>query len=54
MSYLFSFPTYQTKCVDKLLSSQLMMSQTIRFMLGQDLKQWLIGRKIGEDRNTKI
>ena len=40
-----------------LLSSlfrQLMMSQTIRFMLGQPLKRWLTGRKRGEDGNTKI
>ena len=29
-----------------------MMSQTIRFMLGQH--QWLTGRKRGEDENTKI
>ena len=55
MSYLFSLPRYQTKCV-KFLFRQLMMSQTIRFMLNQPLKQWLtgIGRKRGEDRNTKI
>ena len=31
-----------------------MMSQTIRFMLDQPLKQWLTGRNRGEDRNTKI
>ena len=53
MSYLFSFPRYQTKCVIKFLFSQLMMSQTIRFMLGQHLKQWLTGRK-WEDGNTNI
>ena len=53
LSYLFSLPRYQTKCVIKLLS-QLMMSQTIRFILDQPLKQWLTGRKRGEDRNTKI
>ena len=35
---LFSFPIYQTKCVSKFLFSQL-MSQTIRFMLDQPLKQ---------------
>ena len=54
MSYLFSFPRYQTKCVIKFLFSQLMMSQTIRFMLLQPLKQLLTGRKRGEDGNAKI
>ena len=54
MPSLFSFPRYQTKCVIKFLFRQLMMSQTIRFMLDQPLKQWLTGRKRGEDRNTKI
>ena len=48
----FSFIRYQTKCV-KFWFSQLMMSQTIRFMLGQHLKQWLTGRK-WEDGNTNI
>ena len=38
ITYLFSFPRYQTKCVSKFLFSQL-MSQTIRFMLDQTLKQ---------------
>ena len=56
MSFLFSFPRYQLKyvIVIKFLFRQLMMSQTIRFMLDQPLKQWLTGRKRGEDRNTKI
>ena len=54
VSYLFSFPRYQTKCIIKFLYRQLMMSQTIRFMLDQPLKQWLTGRKRGEDGNTKI
>ena len=54
MSYLFSFPRYQLKYVIKFLFGQLMMSQTIRFMLDQPLKQWLTGRKRGEDLNTKI
>ena len=54
MPYLFSFLRYQTKCVIKFLFRQLMMSQTIRFMLDQPLKQWLTGRKRGEDGNTKI
>ena len=54
ISYLFSFRRYQTKCVIKFLFRQLMMSQTIRFMLDQPLKQWLTGRKRGVDRNTNI
>ena len=53
MSYLFSFPRYQTKSFIKFLFRQL-MSQTIRFILDQPLKQWLTGRKRGEDKNTKI
>ena len=53
MSYLFCFPRYQTKCVIKFLFRQLMMSQTLRFILDQPLKQWLTGRKRGEDRNIK-
>ena len=54
MSHLISFSRYQTKCVIKFLFRQLMMSQTIRFMLAQPLKQWLTGRKRGEDGNTKM
>ena len=54
MSYLFSFPRYQTKYIIKFIFRQLMMSQTIRFMLDQPLKQWLTGRKRGEDWNTEI
>ena len=53
MLYLFSFLRYQTKCVIKFLFKQLMMSQTVKFMLDQRLKQWLTGRKRGEDGNTK-
>ena len=53
MSYPFSVPRYQTKCIIKFLLNQLMMSETIRFMLGQHLKQWLTGRKSGEEGNTK-
>ena len=52
MSYLFSFSRYQLKHVTKFLFRHL--SQTIRFMLDQPIKQWLTGRKRGEDRNTKI
>ena len=31
-----------------------MMSQDVRFMLDQPLKQWLTARKRGEDGNTKF
>ena len=53
MSYLFSFLRYQTKCVVKFLFRQLMMSQTLRIIFDQPLKQWLTGRKRGEDGNIK-
>ena len=46
MSHLFSFPRYQSKCVIKFLFSQLMISQTIGFMLDQPLKQWLTALKL--------
>ena len=46
MSHLFSFPRYQTKRVIKFLFSQLMISQTIGFMLDQPLKQWLTALKL--------
>ena len=54
MSYLFSFPRYQTKCVIKFLFRQLVTSQALRFIFNQTLKQWVTGRKRGEDENTKI
>ena len=54
MSYLFSFSRYQTKCVMNLLFRQLMMSESLRFILDQALKQWQTGKKIGEGGNTKI
>ena len=53
MSYVISFSRYQLKCVIKFLFRQLMTSQTLRFFLDQPLKQWLTGRKRGEDENTK-
>ena len=31
-----------------------MTSQTLRFIFDQPLKQWLTGRKRGEDGKTKI
>ena len=31
-----------------------MTSKTLRFIFHQPLKQWLTGRKRGEDGNTKI
>ena len=53
VSYLFSFPRYQAKCVIKFLFRQLMTSQTLRVILDQSSKQWLIGRKRGEEGNNK-
>ena len=54
MSYLFPFLRYQTKCFIKFLFRQLMTSKTLRFLFHQPLKQWLTGRKKGEDGNTKM
>ena len=54
MLYLFSSLRYQKKCVTKFLFTQLMMSQTFRFIFNQPLKQWLTGRKRGKDGNAKI
>ena len=54
MSHLTSSSRYQTKCVVKFLFRQLMMSYALRFFLDQPLKQWLTGRKRGEDENTNI
>ena len=53
MSHI-SFSRYQTKCVINFLFRQLMTSQILRFFLDQPLKQWLTGKKIEEDENTKI
>ena len=53
MSYLFFFSRYQTNLSLSFLR-QLMTSYTLRFILDQALKQWLTGRKRGEDGNTKI
>ena len=36
------------------LFRELMMQQTTRFKMDQALRQWLTGKKRGEDRNTKI
>ena len=54
VSYLFSFSRYQTKCIIKFLFRQLMISQTLKFILDQALNQWLTGRKRGKDGNTKF
>ena len=54
MSHLISFSRYQTICVIKFLFRQVMTSQTLRFFLNQPLKQWVTGKKRGEDENTKI
>ena len=48
MDSFFSFPKYQTKCVIKFLFRHLMMSQTLRYILDQPLKQWLTGEKEGK------
>ena len=53
MSYLFSFPGYQTKCVTECLFRQLMTSCTLRFIFDHPPKQWLTGRKRQKDRNKK-
>ena len=53
MSHLISFPRFHSKCFIKFLFRQLMTSQTLRFFLDQSVKQWLTGRKRGEDENTK-
>ena len=54
MSDLFSFSRYQIKCVTGFLFRQLITSKTLRlFILDHPLKQWLTGRKRGEDGNTK-
>ena len=53
MSQLISFTRYQTKCVIKFLFRQLMMSYTLTFSLNQPLKQWMTGKNIEEDENTK-
>ena len=47
MYYFFTFSRYQTKCIIKFLSRQL-MSWTLKFILDQALKQWLTGRKEGK------
>ena len=51
MSYLFSFSRYQRKCVIKFLFSQLMMSQTIRFML---INLWSDGWQGEKEWKTEI
>ena len=53
MSHLVSLSRYQTKCVIKFLFRQLMASSILKFFLNQPLRQWLIGKKRGEDKNKK-
>ena len=48
MSYLVSFSSCQTKCVIKLLFSQLMMPLTLRFIFNHPIKQWLTEKKEGK------
>ena len=54
MLYLFSFLRNQTKCVIQFLFRQLVASKTLRFIFHQPLKQWLTGRKKGEDGNKTM
>ena len=54
MSHLISFTRYQTKCVNKFLLRPVMTSKTLRFFLDQPVKQWLTGKKRGEDETTQI
>ena len=54
MSRLISFSRYQTKCVIKSLLRQVMTSQTLRFLLNQNLKQWLTGKKEGKTNAQKF
>ena len=54
MLHLISSSRYQTKCVIKSLFRQVMTSQTLRFFLNQPSKQWMTGKKRGEDEYTKI
>ena len=52
--HLISFSRYQTKCVIKSLFRHVMTSRTLRFFLSQPLKQWLTGKKRGEDEYIKM
>ena len=51
MSYLFSFSRYQTKCVVKFLSRQLMTSYTLRFILGHHLSN---GRQAEKEERMEV
>ena len=53
MSHLISFSRYQTKCVIKFLFRQIDDVTNFKIFLDKPLKQWLTGRKRGEDENTK-
>ena len=54
MSHLTSFSRYQTKSFFKFLFRQLMTSYILRFFLEQPLKQWLRGKKRGENEVQKF
>ena len=54
ISYLFSFPRYQTKCVIEFLFRQLMTSWTLRFIFDHPPKQWPTGKKEGRTEIQKI
>ena len=53
MSHLTSFSRYQTKCVIKFLFRQIDDVTNFKIFLDKPLKQWLTGRKRGEDENIK-
>ena len=48
MPHFVSFSSYQTKCVIKLLFSQLMIPLTLRFIFIHPIKQWLTEKKEGK------
>ena len=54
MSHLISFSRYQINRVITFLFKQSMTSWILRFFLDQLLRQWLTGKKRGEDKNTNI
>ena len=49
-----SMDKYQTKCVIKFSFKQLMASYNLTFIFDQRVKQWLTGKKRGEDQNRKF
>ena len=54
MAHLISFSRYQLKCVLSFYLYRWWHHKLLRFFLDQLVKQWLTGRKRGEDENTQI